>query len=89
MYHTLNRATARLTLFHKPADYDAFLRVLDEALQRHPTRLLAYCVMNNHWHLVLWPRREGLAVLRASCSERSPTYEAVSRRYSDVNAATA
>jgi putative transposase len=24
-----------------------------------PLRLLAYCLMPNHWHLVLWPRRDG------------------------------
>ena len=55
VYHALNRATARLTLFRKPADYAAFLRVLDEALERHPMRLLAYCLMPTHWHFVLWP----------------------------------
>src|SRR5947209_556299 len=59
VYHALNRATARMTLFRKPADYDAFLRVLDEALQRHPTRLLGYCLMPTHWHLVLWPEHDG------------------------------
>ena len=30
VFHVLNRAVARLTLFEKPADYDAFLRVIDE-----------------------------------------------------------
>ena len=59
MYHVLNRAVARLALFDKPADYDAFERVLAEAMQKYPTRLLGYCVMPNHWHLVLWPREEG------------------------------
>ena len=33
--------------------------VLQEALERVPVRLLAYCVMPNHWHLVLWPRKDG------------------------------
>jgi putative transposase len=59
VYHALNRGTARLTLFRKPADYDAFLRVLEEALERYPTRMLAYCVMPTHWHLVLWPEQDG------------------------------
>lgn len=59
IYHVLNRAVGRSTLFEKPADYQAFLRVLGEALVKHPTRLLAYCIMPNHWHLVLWPRRAG------------------------------
>src|SRR5262245_21621925 len=59
VYHVLNRAVARLPLFQKDEDYRAFERVLDEALHKHPTRLLAYCIMPNHWHLVLWPSRDG------------------------------
>src|SRR5437870_4093756 len=59
VYHALNRAVARLPLFQKDGDYDAFERVLAEALAEHPTRLLAYCLMPNHWHFVLWPRRDG------------------------------
>jgi putative transposase len=59
VYHALNRATARLKLFRKAADYSAFLRVLDEALERHPVRVLSYCVMPTHWHIVLWPAGDG------------------------------
>ena len=59
LFHVLNRAVARLPLLQKPADYLAFEQVLDEALTRHPTRLLAYCLMPNHWHLVVWPREDG------------------------------
>ncbi len=58
VYHALNRATARLTLFRKSTDYDAFVRVVDEALEQHPCRLLAYCVMPTHWHFVLWPQTD-------------------------------
>src|SRR5438093_2240206 len=59
VYHVLNRAVARLPLFQKDGDYDAFQRVLAEAVDEQPTRLLAYCLMPNHWHLVLWPQAEG------------------------------
>jgi putative transposase len=59
VYHALNRAVARLLLFEKDGDYQAFESVLVEALEKHPTRLLAYCLMPNHWHLVLWPREDG------------------------------
>lgn len=47
-----------MTLFEKPADYEAFERVLDEAHQRVPLRILDYTVMPNHWHFVVWPRTE-------------------------------
>jgi putative transposase len=59
VYHALNRAVARLPLFEKSADYAAFERVLALALDKHPIRILSYCLMPNHWHFVLWPRRDG------------------------------
>jgi putative transposase len=49
----------RATLFRKEADFDAFETVLREARQFRPIRLLGYCVMPNHWHLVVWPRNDG------------------------------
>jgi putative transposase len=59
VYHALNRAVARLPLFEKEGDYEAFERVVREALAKHPIRVLAYCLMPNHWHFVLWPQRDG------------------------------
>ncbi len=44
-----------MRLFHKPGDYEAFERVLAEGLERYPVDLLPYCVMPNHWHLVVRP----------------------------------
>ncbi len=58
VYHVLNRANARATLFHKAADYDAFMRVLAQTQARVPLRLLAFCLMPNHWHLLLWPQAD-------------------------------
>jgi putative transposase len=55
----LNRTVARQTLFHKEGDYLAFERVLAEALDKYPMRVLAFCVMPNHWHFVLWPEKDG------------------------------
>jgi putative transposase len=61
VYHALNRAAGRRReLFAKPVDYAAFERILAETQQRVAgVRLLAYCLMPTHWHLVLWPRRDG------------------------------
>jgi putative transposase len=59
VYHALNRANARLRIFDGDADYDAFERVLAEAVTRHDVRLLAYCLMPNHFHLVVWPEADG------------------------------
>jgi putative transposase len=58
-YHVLNRAVGRATIFKKATDFEAFVRVLAEALDWVDVRLLGYCVMSNHWHLVVWPQRDG------------------------------
>jgi putative transposase len=55
-YHVMNRASARAKIFHKQADYLAFETVLEQAVTLYNIRLLAYIVMPNHFHLVLWPR---------------------------------
>ena len=59
MYHVLNRGNGRMNLFHKDGDFLAFKRVLAEGLARYPVDLLTYCLMPNHWHLVLWPEKDG------------------------------
>ena len=59
VYHVLNRANAGARIFDGDADYAAFLRITAEAVERVRMRLLAYCVMPNHWHLVLHPRADG------------------------------
>ena len=59
-YHCLDRGNGRATVFRKDGDYEAFERILTETQAHVPgMRLLAYCLMPNHWHLVLWPRRDG------------------------------
>jgi putative transposase len=59
VYHVLNRATARQKIFETDADYRAFERALGESKEQYPMRLLVYCVMPNHWHLVLYPMEDG------------------------------
>ena len=55
-YHVINRGNARQAIFHKPGDYQAFVGILAEGLRRFGVELLCWCLMPNHWHLVLRPR---------------------------------
>ncbi len=59
VYHVLNRANAQMRIFDKAEDYQAFERILEQGVVRVKMRLLAYCVMPNHWHLVVWPWQSG------------------------------
>ena len=58
-YHVLNRGNGRNTVFHKDADYAAFLKLLKQASDRIPMRLLGWCLMPNHFHLVVWTLEAG------------------------------
>ena len=59
VYHVINRGNCRMRIFSKPADFSAFVGLLRQGCERVPgMRVLAYCLMNNHWHLVLWPTRD-------------------------------
>ena len=57
-YHIINRANARLPIFFKK-DYVLFEQVLEEAKEKYDMRVLAYALMPNHFHLVLYPKNDG------------------------------
>src|SRR5487761_1246612 len=59
LFHVLNRGVGRMRLFLKEADFEAFERNVEKTLETCPMRIVAYCLMSNHWHLVLWPERSG------------------------------
>jgi putative transposase len=59
VFHVMNRSVGGATLFKTDADYAAFEQILAEGVKRFDMRLLAYCFMPNHFHEVIWPRRDG------------------------------
>jgi putative transposase len=59
VYHVLNRANARAQIFDNDKDYQMFEHILEDAVDRFDMRLLSYCLMPNHWHLVLFPKKDG------------------------------
>jgi putative transposase len=58
-YHVLNRGNRREVVFHKPADYDAFVKAINDAHVRLPVDILGYCLMPNHFHLVIRTHADG------------------------------
>jgi putative transposase len=59
IYHALNRGNARQTIFHKPEDYEAFVRVLADGVKKYSVQIFCFTLMPNHWHLVLRPTQDG------------------------------
>jgi putative transposase len=59
IYHVINRANGRYQIFDTKADYQVFEKLLLETKELVEMRILAYIVMPNHWHLVLYPKKAG------------------------------
>src|SRR3989304_592762 len=59
VYHVHNRVAGRKRLFRNAADYKQFEQVLADVYASSACRILAYCLMPDHWHMLLWPRRDG------------------------------
>lgn len=58
-YHVLNRGNAGSDVFHEARDYTEFLQLLCEGTETRGIRLLGYCLLPDHFHIVLWPRKDG------------------------------
>jgi len=63
LYHVTSRGDRRESIFVDDADRVAFLTLLDDACERFDAALLAYCLMGNHYHLVLTTRQANLSQL--------------------------
>jgi REP element-mobilizing transposase RayT len=53
LYHVTARGNARARIYSDEADYQAFLRLLGSVCEHHAWRIPAYCLMGNHYHLVV------------------------------------
>ena len=58
-YHVMNRGNDRRTTFHSNNEYASFLQLVKQARQRVDMRVLAFCLMPNHFHLCVWPTADG------------------------------
>jgi putative transposase len=58
VYHCINRANGRVTIFNTDDEYRHFESLLQEGVELIGMRILAYCIMPNHFHLVLCPRND-------------------------------
>jgi len=58
VYHVLNRANGRAAMFHSGYDYKDFEYLLSEVKETYGMRILAYALMPNHWHLLLYPHKD-------------------------------
>jgi putative transposase len=62
LYHVMSRGDRREAIFLEDADRDGFLRTLGEACAKTAWQVHAYCLMSNHFHLVVETPRPNLAL---------------------------
>jgi putative transposase len=52
-YRVMNRGRARQNIFQNASDFVQFLTTLEEASSRFSIEVHAYCLMTNHYHLLI------------------------------------
>lgn len=67
------RGNNRQTIFKHDTDFQAFFRVLQYAHHKHPFSIIAFCIMSNHYHLLIRSPEVPLGTVMAI----------INRRYSD------
>lgn len=56
--HVVQRGNNKIPIFLKDEDYSFFLDILREAKTKHPCFIYSYCLMPNHFHLLIEPKKE-------------------------------
>ncbi len=63
IYHVTSRGDRREPIFENDGDRQDFLAILGQAMERFDAIVLAYCLMDNHYHIVVHTRRANLSRL--------------------------
>jgi REP element-mobilizing transposase RayT len=61
VYHVVARGNERRAVFRSDRDRERFLELLDQVVERYRWRVLCYCLMGNHYHLLVATPEANLA----------------------------
>lgn len=82
-YHVFNRGNEKREIFFEAENYRFFLRRLDRAVQERGSRVIAYCLMPNHFHLLMQETTRG-GIGKVMHSVETSYAKAINRRYDRV-----
>ena len=78
-HHVINRGVAQQPIFENDADRRLFLRLLCDASSDHGVEIHGYCLMGNHYHLLMCTPHANLGTAMKALSERYT--QAYNRKY--------
>jgi len=73
-YHIINRGVAKNTIFYDRQDFIKFLEICNEASDEYGFKIFSYCLMNNHYHLLLKTNQKNLSILMQKINSRYSIY---------------
>lgn len=81
-YHVTSRGNDRKKIYLSDYDYNKFLEYLKSAKEKHKFHLYAYCLMGNHYHLLLETTKPNLSKIMQYIGTSYTTYYNVKRKKS-------
>lgn len=73
-YHIVNRGVARSSVYRDVEDFNRFLEIMDEASLEYNFKVYSFCLMNNHYHLLVEISKENLSVIMQKINSRYSIY---------------
>ena len=61
IYHIILRSVNQHIIFEEDSDYQKFLFVLSECVKKYDSQIYAYCLMDNHVHILIHSSQDDLA----------------------------
>ncbi|QOP42659.1 hypothetical protein FJR45_01310 [Sulfurimonas sediminis] len=73
-YHIVNRGVARSNIYLSNKDYLEFLEIVQSASDEYLFEIYSFCLMNNHYHLLLKTNDENLSMIMQKINSRYSIY---------------
>ena len=73
-YHIINRGVARTNVYLSDEDYLEFLHIVQDASDEYSFEMYSFCLMNNHYHLLLKTYDENLSAAMQKINSRYSIY---------------
>ena len=73
-YHVTCRGNRRDALFMEDSDFRVFLYILRKIYEEHSFTIAAYCIMTNHYHMLLKTSEQPLSKIMSLINKRYASY---------------